>query len=200
VAVTKAVPIDRVRQAHDLGLTDFAENRVQEAEAKVADLPQAHWQLVGHLQSNKVGRAMDLFESIQSVDSVSLAERLDRLVGASGRPSYPIYLQVNVDADPAKAGFAVAGLAEALPTLASLGHLQLRGLMTVGRLVTSAEDARATFVKLREASERLSAVEPRLGRGLSMGMSDDFEVAIDEGATVVRIGRALFGARSLAQP
>jgi pyridoxal phosphate enzyme (YggS family) len=143
---------------------------------------------------------VDLFESIQSVDSVSLAERLDRLASASGQPRYPIYLQVNVDADPAKAGFAVSGLAQALPSLAALGHLELRGLMTVGRLAASAEDARSTFVKLREASEQLSAAEPRLGRGLSMGMSDDFEVAIEEGATVVRIGRALFGERNLAQP
>jgi pyridoxal phosphate enzyme (YggS family) len=156
--------------------------------------------LVGHLQSNKVGRAVELFECIQSVDSVELARRIDRLVGESGRPTYPIYLQVNVDADPAKGGFAGAGLEEVLPALASLSHLELRGLMTVGRLVGSPEEARPTFVALREVSERLSAAEPRLGRGLSMGMSDDFEIAIEEGATVVRVGRALFGERNLPQP
>jgi pyridoxal phosphate enzyme (YggS family) len=155
---------------------------------------------VGHLQSNKVGKAVGLFESIQSVDSVELARRVDRSVAESGRPAYPIYLQVNVDADPAKGGFGVAGLEDAVPALASLSHLELRGLMTVGRLVTSPEEARPTFVALREVSQRLSAAEPRLGRGLSMGMSDDFEIAIEEGATVVRVGRALFGERNLPQP
>lgn len=195
LAVTKSVSAERIRAALDLGLTDLAENRVQEAEAKAVQLPEAHWQLVGHLQSNKAARAMALFEAIHSVDSLELATRLDRVAAEAEGERYPIYLQVNVDADPAKEGFGPAALDTALPALARLDHLELRGLMTIGRLVTQPQQARPTFVALRAMSERLRASEPRLGAGLSMGMSDDFEVALEEGSTVVRIGRALFGER-----
>jgi pyridoxal phosphate enzyme (YggS family) len=195
LAVTKSVDIALIRAAVDLGLTHLAENRVQEAESKVADLPQAHWQLVGHLQSNKVTRAVALFEGVQSVDSVELAQRLARAATEQGRAPYPVYLQVNVDRDAAKTGFDPVALADALPRICALAGLEVRGLMTVGRLVSRAEDARPTFVGLRELAARLSRDEPRLGEGLSMGMSDDFAVAVEEGATVVRIGRALFGER-----
>lgn len=187
--------VEIVRAAVELGLTDLAENRVQEAEAKVTDLPQASWQLVGHLQSNKAGRAVELFDCIQSVDSVELAERIARRAADAGKTPYPVYLQVNVDSDAAKAGFAVESLEAALPAIAALPGLELRGLMTVGRLVARPGDARPTFVALREAGARLRAREARLGAALSMGMSDDFEIAIEEGATVVRIGRAIFGER-----
>jgi hypothetical protein len=195
LAVTKSVPVERIRAVVELGLTDLGENRVQEAEAKVADLPQAHWHLVGHLQSNKAARAITLFEAIQSVDSYDLASRLSRLVTAAGRVALPIYLEVNVDRDPAKSGMGAADLERALPELVTLPGLELRGLMTVGRLVARPEDARPTFAALRALSERLRPSEPRLGGGLSMGMSDDFEIAAQEGATVVRIGRAIFGER-----
>jgi hypothetical protein len=143
---------------------------------------------------------------IESVDTVELAERLDRLAGEV-RPGerVPVLLQVNVDADPAKAGFEPGTLATALPRLAGLRHLELRGLMTVGRLVNRAEDARPTFIALRELSERLragsalvsgpGAGSAALGADLSMGISDDYAVAIEEGATIVRVGRALFGER-----
>jgi hypothetical protein len=191
------VPVNVVRAAYELGLTDLAENRVQEAEAKVSDLPQAHWQLVGHLQSNKAGRAVELFECIESVASVELARRIDRLAVASGRAPHPVYLQVNVDDDAAKAGFSADAVQQALPEIAALPGLELRGLMTVGRLVGSPSQARPTFIALRNLSERLRVRDPRLGAGLSMGMSDDFETAIEEGATVVRIGRAIFGDRML---
>ncbi len=187
--------VEIVRAAVELGLTDLAENRVQEAEAKVTDLPQASWQLVGHLQSNKAGRAVKLFDCIQSVDSVELAERIARRAADAGKTPYPVYLQVNVDSDAAKAGFAVESLEAALPAIAALPGLELRGLMTVGRLVARPGDAQPTFVALREAGARLRAREARLGAALSMGMSDDFEIAIEEGATVVRIGRAIFGER-----
>lgn len=188
----------RLRGAIDAGLTTFGENRVQEAEEKVAVLAGARWQLVGHLQSNKAARAVAMFELIHSVDSVSLAERLDRLLAATGRPPLPVYLQVNVDADPAKAGFRPADLPTALPALADLVRLELCGLMTIGRPGDRPAEARPTFAGLRDLSERIRAGEPRLGAGLSMGMSDDFEVAVEEGATVVRIGRALFGERRSA--
>jgi pyridoxal phosphate enzyme (YggS family) len=133
---------------------------------------------------------------IETVDSVELAERLDRLA-AELRPGerVPVLLQVNVDGDAAKAGFEPDALADALPGLAALEHLELRGLMTVGRLVERAEDARPTFRALAALSERLRAVAPALGRELSMGMSDDYPIAVEEGATLVRVGRALFGER-----
>jgi PLP dependent protein len=197
LAVAKSVDVERIRAAVDLGLTDFAENRVQEAEAKVAALPQARWQLVGHLQSNKAARAVALFEGIQSVDSLDLARRLARVAEEQGRAPYAVFLQVNVDRDAAKEGFESTALERALPEVCDLPGLEVRGLMTVGRLVSRAEDARPTFVALRELAARLRRREPRLGAGLSMGMSDDFEVAIEEGATVVRIGRAIFGERIL---
>lgn len=193
--MTKSIAVEQIRSAYELGLTDLAENLVQEAEAKVTELPQAHWQLVGHLQSNKAGRAVELFECIESVDSVDLAQRIDRLATAAGKAPYPVYLQVNVDRDPGKNGFNAAELDRSLDQIAALPGLELRGFMTVGQLVDEPEAARPTFVALRKLAERLRRREPRLGSGLSMGMSDDFEVAIEEGATMVRVGRAIFGER-----
>jgi pyridoxal phosphate enzyme (YggS family) len=193
--VTKTVSVERLRAALSLGLTTFGENRVQEADAKAAALPGARWQMVGHLQSNKASRAVELFELIQSVDSVELAERLARLAIEAKRAPFPVYLQVNVDADPAKAGFAPRELTSGIARLAALDGLEVRGLMTVGRLVATPEEARPTFRALRELSEQLRAGDARVGAGLSMGMSDDFEIAVEEGATVVRLGRVLFGER-----
>ncbi len=153
---------------------------------------------MGHLQKNKAARAVELFDVIEAVDSAALASRIDRLVGegrARSREPLPVYLQVNVDADPDKEGFAPDELKRELSDIAALPHLEVRGLMTVGRLSAGGAEARPTFVRLRELSERLRSDEPRLGSGLSMGMSDDFEVAIEEGSTLVRVGRALFGER-----
>ena len=154
--------------------------------------------MVGHLQSNKAARAVELFESIQSVDSVELAERLGRLAVEIGRAPFPIYVQVNVDADPAKAGFAPRDLTSSVARLAALDGLEVRGLMTVGRLAATPEEARPTFQALRELGEQLRAADVGIGAGLSMGMSDDFEIAVEEGATVVRLGRVLFGERPRA--
>ena len=195
--VSKSVPADRLRDAMALGLTTFGENRVQEAEAKAAELPAARWELIGRLQSNKAGRAVALFGAIHSVDTIDLARRLDRLAAAAGRSTpLPVYLEVNVDGDPAKAGFDPTSLAAALASLGSFTNLELAGLMTVGRLVDSAEQARPTFRRLRDLSDRLRQTQPALGAGLSMGMSADFEVAVEEGASVVRVGSALFGPRT----
>jgi PLP dependent protein len=193
--ISKAVPVDRLRLALAAGLRDFGENRVQEAEAKAAAVEGARWHLVGRLQSNKAGRAVELFSTIHSLDSLALARRLDRRVSEEGRPRLPVYAQVNVDRDPAKEGFAPEALQAELAELLALGGLTVLGLMTVGRLVERAEEARPTFVRLRRLSERLRATDHRLGGGLSMGMTDDFEVAVEEGATVVRVGRAIFGER-----
>jgi pyridoxal phosphate enzyme (YggS family) len=202
VAVSKTVHAERLVAAVAAGLTILGENRVQEGEAKAALVDGATWHLVGPLQSNKAKRALATFAVIESVDSVELAERLDRLA-ADVRPGerVPVLLEVNVDGDAAKAGFDPGALRGALARLAGLEHLELRGLMTVGRLVERPEDARPTFVALRELSERLRSASDSSGSGsalgpaLSMGMSDDYPMAIEEGATIVRVGRALFGER-----
>jgi pyridoxal phosphate enzyme (YggS family) len=195
VAVSKTVPPERLVAAVDAGLTTLGENRVQEAEAKVPAVPGATWHLIGPLQSNKARRALATFDVIESVDSLELARRLDRLAAESGPAPRPILLQVNVDADEAKAGFAPAELERDLPDVLALERLEVRGLMTVGRLVASPVEARPTLVALRERRHRLRADRPRLGPELSMGMSDDYPIAVEEGATIVRVGRALFGAR-----
>ncbi len=196
VAVSKTVPVERLRAALVAGIDRLGENRVQEAAAKVPELPGARWHLVGPLQSNKARRAVELFEVIETVDSVDLALRLDRIVGEL-RPGtrYPVLLQVNVDRDPAKAGLDPEAVAWALDRISELERLEVRGLMTIGRLVREPEAARPTFRSLARLAERLRRSGLRLGPELSMGMSDDFEVAVEEGATIVRIGRAIFGER-----
>ncbi len=196
MAVTKTVPVERIRAAVEAGLTVLGENRVQEAETKAPEIAGAVWHLVGPLQSNKARRALETFAMIQTVDSIELAERLDRLAGEI-RPDVPlpVLLQVNVDRDPAKSGFAPEALDAAGAALRGLEHVDVRGLMTVGRLVDHPDDARPTFAGLRELSVRVRSGWPGLGRELSMGMTDDFEVAVEEGATIVRVGRALFGDR-----
>ena len=196
LAVSKTVHAAALRDAVAAGLHLLGENRVQEAIAKAPDVPGARWQLIGPLQGNKARKALELFESIQSVDSVALAERLDRL-NRELRPGsrYPVLLQVNVDGDPAKAGFLPEAVGDAIGWLGELAGLEIRGLMTIGQLVDDPEAARPTFRKLRGLSESLRGGGAAIGTDLSMGMTDDFEVAIEEGATIVRVGRALFGER-----
>lgn len=205
VAVTKTVSVERIRKAHAAGFRTFGENRVQERAAKAVELDAAatylageapRWHLVGPLQSNKARRALELFDVIETVDSLELAQRLDRLATEirPGHP-YPVLVQVNVDADASKSGFELADLERDLPAILDLPALAVAGLMTVGRLVDVAEEARPTFVALRDLSERLRARHERLGPALSMGMSGDYAVAVEEGATLVRIGSAIFGAR-----
>ena len=200
VAISKTVPADRLQAAVAAGLTTLGENRVQEATDKVAALAGVTWHLVGPLQSNKARRAIELFDVIESVDSVDLGVRLDRLMG-DVRPGarLPILLQVNVDDDPAKAGFEVGELPAALDALGGRDAVDVRGLMTIGRLVADPQDARRTFSGLRELSDRLRASGAALGPELSMGMSDDYPLAVQEGATIVRVGRALFGERRIAE-
>ncbi len=199
VAISKTVPLERLRLAMAAGHDLLGENRVQEAAGKIPLLAPATWHLVGHLQKNKAAKAVELFDAVESVDSAELATRLDRLVGERGSRGggrLPVYLQVNVDVDPAKAGFSPAALERESAGILALPHLDVRGLMTVGWLTGGAGEARPTFARLRELSERLRATDPRLGPGLSMGMTDDYEVAIEEGSTLVRVGRALFGERT----
>lgn len=196
VAVTKTVPVERIRAAVAAGCADLGENRVQELVAKAGEVPEARWHLIGPLQSNKARRAAAAADVIHSVDSVDLAERLARLA-VELRPDrpLPVLLQVNVDADPAKAGFDAEALVRALPSILDLPRLRIEGVMTIGRLVDDPEDARPAFAALRALSERLRSIDPRIGGALSMGMSDDYAQAVEEGATIVRVGRAIFGAR-----
>ncbi len=195
VAVSKTVPAERLRAAVAAGLTVLGENRVQEATGKIAAVAGATWHLVGPLQSNKARRAVELFDVVQTVDSIELAERLARLAGElrPGRP-LPVLSQVNVDRDPGKSGIAPDATSAVAASIAELPNIEVRGLMTIGRLADTPAEARATFRGLRElsASVRRGA---RIGPELSMGMSDDFEIAVEEGATIVRIGRAIFGER-----
>jgi hypothetical protein len=210
VAVSKTVDAARVRAAVAAGLTILGENRVQEAAGKVGAVPGATWHLVGPLQANKARRALEVFDVIETVDSLELAARLDRIVRelrglpADGPIATPqrrrVLVQVNVDADAAKAGFDPATLEREIEALDALDALDLAGLMTVGRLVASPAEARATFVALRRLSERLRGRPgTRLGPGISMGMSGDYAVAVQEGATIVRVGTALFGERAAAR-
>lgn len=197
VAVTKTVSAERVRAAVAAGLDVVGENRVQEAAAKQPDVQGATWHLIGPLQSNKARRAVEVFDVVESVDSLALAGRLARAATEirPGRP-LPILLQVNVDDDPAKAGFEPPDLRRDLAALLALDGLRIDGLMTIGRLARDPEAARSTFAALCRLAVELRDANPDLGAELSMGMSDDFAVAVEEGATIVRVGRALFGPRS----
>jgi pyridoxal phosphate enzyme (YggS family) len=191
LAITKTHPIEVVRSARDAGLTMLGENRIQEAEPKIAAVPDLEWHLVGHLQSNKARRAVRLFAVIHSVDSVEQLARLDELAGEEGRGPR-LLLQVNVSGEAAKSGMEPARLADvrAAPRAA-----RLVGLMTMAPMGAGEAEARAIFGGLRRLRDELQA---RLGTPLpelSMGMSADADAAAAEGATLVRIGTALFGPR-----
>jgi pyridoxal phosphate enzyme (YggS family) len=189
VAVTKSVPPQAILEAAGSGLRDFGENRVQEAAAKrpaLEELPQGiRWHMVGHLQTNKVKECLRLFDIIHSVDSLHLAEAVSR---RAARP-VPVFLEVNVAGESTKYGFRPYELHGAFERIRSLPNLEVRGLMTVAPLTSDAEEVRPVFAALRVLAERLNL------SGLSMGMSDDFEVAVEEGATHIRVGRAIFGER-----
>jgi pyridoxal phosphate enzyme (YggS family) len=192
VAVTKAWRVEVARAAVDAGLTMLGESRVQEAEPKIHDLPTAEWHLVGRLQSNKARRAVRGFEVIHSVDSASLLAQLARVAAEEGS-SPRLLLQVNVTGEAAKGGMTPETL---LAMAGGLGGGSVVGLMAIARMGATDEEARATFRRLRELRDRArdASGEP-LGE-LSMGMSDDAEAAAAEGATLVRIGTALFGPRA----
>lgn len=200
MAVTKNVPVERIRAAYALGLRDFGENRIQEAERKRPDLESldgARWELIGHLQTNKVKEALALFERVQSADSLRLLERLEARAAAVGR-ELPILLEVNAGEEASKLGFAPDAVAEAGRALERFPHLRAEGLMTVAP-IGGEEVVRPVFRRLRAIRDMLRETAPRGPGGgwdvLSMGMSDDYEIAIEEGATLVRIGRGLFGPR-----
>ncbi|MCS7226401.1 MAG: YggS family pyridoxal phosphate-dependent enzyme [Gloeomargarita sp. SKYB31] len=195
VAVTKQVPITLIRHAYDLGLRDFGENRVQEAQPKIQalrDLPDITWHFIGHLQSNKARLALELFAWIHSVDSLALAQRLDQINQGLRRPAQ-LLLQVKLRPDPNKYGWQVPDLLPAIPALRQLQHVQIKGLMTIAPLGLSPAELQTLFSELvalgKQIRNQLPIVE------YSMGMSDDYPYALAAGATMIRLGRCLFGER-----
>ena len=197
VGVVKTVPDEAIREAVAFGLADLGENRVQEAQGHIGSLGRqgVRWHLIGHLQRNKAGQAVELFDRVHGVDSVELAEALSRRAVAAGR-RLAVLVQVNVSGEATKFGVAPQAVEGMLAQVAALPGLALDGLMTVGAPVGSADQARPGFARLRalrDAGER--GLGLRLPE-LSMGMSGDFEIAVEEGATLVRVGSALFGGRS----
>ncbi|NWG19519.1 MAG: YggS family pyridoxal phosphate-dependent enzyme [Chloroflexi bacterium] len=209
VGVTKTHPAEVVRAALAAGLHDVGENRVQEAEAKIMALAversRLTWHLIGHLQTNKAKKAVALFDLIHSVDSLRLAQALDRHAGEQGR-RLPVLLQVNVSGEATKEGFDLAGWQEqpaifeqfvgGVEQILALPQIAVRGLMTIAPWGVDPEAARPTFRATRRLRELLARRFPAAEwTDLSMGMTDDFEVAIEEGATIVRVGRAIFGER-----
>jgi PLP dependent protein len=198
VAVTKTVPPDRIRLAYEAGLRDFGENRVQEAAAKrpaLSDLTVT-WHLIGHLQSNKARPARELFHWVHSLDSLRLAEKLHQVAVCSG-DRLPVLLEVNLGGEATKSGVGENEVVPLVEQIAALETLELRGLMLIPPFFEDPEHARPFFRRLHQLARQVEArgVPNVSMQELSMGMSHDFEVAIDEGATIVRVGTAIFGPR-----
>lgn len=198
VAATKTVGVDRIRVGIGAGLSILGENRVQEALPKVSALQKepVRWHFIGQLQRRKVRSVVGLFDLIHSVDSVELAQEIDRRAGEAGCLQ-DILLEVNVGGEPTKAGFQPEALVSVMPTLASLTHIRVKGLMTIPPQADEAESVRGYFRQLRELAEVIAhqKIAGVTMNELSMGMSNDYVVAIQEGATFVRVGSAIFGAR-----
>jgi len=193
VAVTKTLPVERIREAIGLGLTKLGENRIQEALPKIEEIGPADldWHLIGHLQTNKIKFVEGHFRMVQSLDSVGLAEALDRRLESP----LDVLIEVNVAEEPQKTGALPADLPAIARAVNRVQHLQLRGLMTVAPMVNDGEQVRPVFRELRSLRD---ATSQQLGVPLpvlSMGMTDDYPIAIEEGATMLRLGRALFGPR-----
>jgi len=189
VAVTKNVAVPSIEAAYNAGVRHFGENRVQEAVPKVERFarlrPAITWHMVGHLQTNKAKTAVDVFDIIHSVDSVRLAEALSR----RSRRKLPVLIEVNIAGEASKGGFSPSATAGAVQAIARLRNIEVGGLMTVAPWVDDPAEVRPVFRRLRQLRDALGLSH------LSMGMTDDFEVAVEEGATMVRIGRAIFGER-----
>jgi hypothetical protein len=195
VAVTKTQPPEVVAEAAKAGLSLFGENKVQEAKAKIPLCPgRLRWHLVGHLQTNKCRDAVALFEMIQSVDSLHLAEEIAKRADQAAK-TMPVLLEVNAVGEASKFGYAPEQLLEELSRINALPRLEIHGLMTVPPWTLDPERVRPVFRQLRELKERCEQILGAPLPHLSMGMTGDFEVAIEEGATMIRVGTALFGAR-----
>jgi len=200
IAVTKQVSVDAMREAYAAGIRDFGESRTQEAEAKVAqlkDLPNLNWHLIGHLQNNKAKKALEQFQWIHSCDSLKLAQRLNRLAAElSLRPQ--VCLQVKVVPDPDKYGWTVPELLADLPELDQCDAIQIQGLMTILPLGLSQQESLAVFERTRELAEKIRQQNwsNLQMQELSMGMSGDYHLAVQAGATMVRLGQIIFGERT----
>jgi pyridoxal phosphate enzyme (YggS family) len=202
VGASKTVSPSVIKSAIDSGLRVLGENRVQEAAPKIAELSDAisqhhvQWHLIGHLQSNKARRAVELFDAIQSVDSLKLAERLDQIAGELGK-RLPVMIEVNLGGETSKSGVVSGEVLSLCEQAEKCRNLELRGLMAVPPLLEDSEEMRPFFRRLRELRDQAlrAGIVGGEFKELSMGMSSDFEVAIEEGATFVRIGTAVFGAR-----
>ena len=198
IAVSKTKPLELVKVAHTLGVSHFGENRVQEALFKINDFhPQdVCWHMIGHVQSNKANRVVGAFDCVESVDSLHLAQALDRHAAERER-RLPILLQINVAGEASKEGMTPQEAPELARQIASLPWLEVQGLMTVAPLVEDSEEVRPVFRALRTLRDHLRDELPDCSwQHLSMGMTDDYSVAIEEGATIVRVGRAIFGERN----
>jgi hypothetical protein len=202
VAISKTFPAESIRAAYEAGLRDFGENRVQEAAAKqpaLSDL-SIRWHLVGHLQTNKAKAARELFHWVHSVDSFRLAQKLDQ-ARASGGGRLPVLLEVNLGGEESKAGVRESEIIQLAEQTSKLAGLEVRGLMVIPPFFDDPEQVRPYFRRLRELAREIDArnIAHLSMQELSMGMSHDFEVAIEEGATIIRVGTAIFGARSLSE-
>lgn len=200
VAVSKTVEAARVREVLAAGQTLFGENRVQEAVEKIPEVGEpARWHLVGHLQRNKARHAVGLFELIHSVDDLELAREIDKRAAARGLVQ-AVLVQANLSREATKSGLDEAGVLALLEGMRGLSHLRVDGLMTIPPPADDPERSRPWFVRLRELRDRAATRTGLDLPELSMGMTDDFEVALEEGATLVRVGRAIFGERSTVEP
>ena len=201
MAVSKTFPAERIREAYDAGLRMFGENRVQEFAGKanaLRDLHSAEWHLIGHLQTNKATKAVELFAAVDSVDSLRLAQKLNASAQQLGK-KLKVLIEINVGGEAAKSGVAPESLEleELLSAAPELEHLEFRGLMTIPPFNDDPREARPYFGKLRDLRDQIARRLPGFNmRELSMGMSHDFEVAIEEGSTCVRVGTAIFGERT----
>jgi len=200
LAVSKTHPPESIKAAADCGQIYFGENKVQEAKAKIPQCPgKLRWHFIGHLQSNKCRDAVELFEMIQSVNSLSLAQEINQRAEQAAR-RMPVLVEVNMAGETSKFGYQPERLLAELKALNALPRLEIRGLMTIPPWSPEAEDSRPHFRRLRELKQHAEAVLGAPLPHLSMGMSGDFEIAIEEGATMVRVGTALFGPRAKARP
>lgn len=199
LAVSKNHPPEMVNEASRLGLTLFGENKVQEAKAKIPLCPgRSRWHMLGHLQTNKCRDAVELFEMIQSVDSLHLAEEINKRAEQASK-TIPILLEVNAGGEASKFGYRLEQLLADLPRIGEMARLEIHGLMTVPPWAPNPEKVRPIFRQLRELKAKCEQILGAPLPHLSMGMTGDFEVAIEEGATIVRIGTALFGDRTKAK-
>lgn len=199
LAVTKTQPPEVVTEAARLGLASFGENKIQEAKAKIPLCSgKLRWHFIGHLQTNKCRDAVELFEMIQSVDSLHVAQEISKRAEQAGK-TIPILLEVNLAGEASKFGYRPDKLEAELQQLNALPRLEIHGLMTVPPWTSNAENVRPFFRQMRELKQRLEQILGAPLPHLSMGMTGDFEVAIEEGATIVRIGTALFGPRKSAK-